>query len=42
MMTATAFSVAGSSLGWWHEPLKGLEVHVDPPTTRDEEEVLTF
>jgi glyoxalase family protein len=22
--------------------LKGLEVHVDPPTTRDEEEVLTF
>ncbi|MDX6322202.1 MAG: glyoxalase family protein [Propionibacteriaceae bacterium] len=42
MTTATAFSVAGSSLGWWREPRKGLGVHVDPPTTRDEEEVLSF
>ncbi|MFL6027479.1 MAG: ring-cleaving dioxygenase [Friedmanniella sp.] len=42
MMTSTAFSVPGSSLGWWHERLKALEVDVDAPTSRDEEEVLTF
>jgi glyoxalase family protein len=42
MTTATAFSVPGSSLGWWHERLKGLEVDVDAPRSRDGEDVLTF
>ena len=42
MTTATAFSVPGSSLGWWHERLKRLEVDVDAPRSRDAEEVLTF
>ncbi len=42
MTTATAFSVPGSSLGWWHERLKNLEIDVDAPLTRDAEEVLTF
>jgi glyoxalase family protein len=42
MMTTTAFSVPGSSLGWWHERFKTLEVDVDDPVSRDAEEVLTF
>jgi glyoxalase family protein len=42
MMTSTAFSVPGSSLGWWHERLKSLDVDVDAPTSRDGEDVLTF
>jgi glyoxalase family protein len=42
MTTTTAFSVPGSSLGWWHERLKRLEVDTDAPASRDNEEVLTF
>jgi len=42
MMTTTAFSVPGSSLGWWHERFKSLGVDVDRPLSRDNEEVLTF
>ena len=42
MTTATAFSVPGTSLGWWHERFNGLGLDVDAPQTRDEEEVLTF
>src|SRR5687768_17502354 len=42
MTTATAFSVPGSSLGWWYERFKALGIDCDAPRTRDEEEVLTF
>ncbi len=42
LMTATAFSVPETSLGWWHERLKALEVDVDAPVTRGSEEVLSF
>ncbi|MGS0687792.1 ring-cleaving dioxygenase [Nakamurella sp. GG22] len=42
MTTATAFSVPGNSLGWWHQRLTGLEIDADAPRTRDQEEVLTF
>ena len=42
MMTATAFSVPGSSLGWWHERFLRLGVDVDAPRRRDAEEVLAF
>ena len=42
MTTATAFSVPGPSLGWWYERFKGLGIDVDPPRSRDEDEVLTF
>ncbi len=42
MTTATAFSVPGNSLGWWHQRLTGLEIDTDAPRTRDQEEVLTF
>ncbi|HET9872218.1 MAG TPA: ring-cleaving dioxygenase [Propionibacteriaceae bacterium] len=42
MTTATAFSVPASSLGWWHERFKALQIDVDPPRTRDQDEVLTF
>ena len=42
MTTATAFSVPGASLGWWHERLKRLAVDVDAPQSRDGEDVLTF
>ncbi|MBP2416762.1 ring-cleaving dioxygenase [Microlunatus capsulatus] len=42
MMTATAFSVPGSSLGWWHERFRRLGVDVDAPRSRDTEEVLAF
>ena len=42
MTTATAFSVPGSSLGWWHERFKTLGIDSDAPRNRDEEEVLTF
>ncbi len=42
MTTATAFSVPGNSLGWWHERLQGLGVDVDAPYSRDDDEVLTF
>ena len=42
LTTATAFSVPGSSLGWWHERMKTLGVDTDEPVSRDAEEVLTF
>jgi glyoxalase family protein len=42
MSTTTAFSVPGSSLGWWHERLRSLEVDTDAPSSRDHEDVLTF
>lgn len=42
MTTATAFSVPGNSLGWWHTRLTVLEIDADAPRTRDQEEVLTF
>src|SRR6476469_8211960 len=42
MSTATAFSVPGDSLGWWHQRFQALAVDVDPPRTRDAEEVLSF
>ena len=42
MTTATAFSVPGSSLGWWHERFKTLRVDTEAPIARDDEEVLTF
>jgi glyoxalase family protein len=42
MSTTTAFSVPGGSLGWWHERLQGLGVDTDAPSSRDDEEVLTF
>ena len=42
MTTATAFSVPGSSLGWWQDRLTSLGIDVDPPTERDDEDVLTF
>ncbi len=42
MTSATAFSVPGSSLSWWHDRLKALKVDVDAPITRDAEEVLTL
>ena len=42
MSTATAFSVPGASLGWWHQRLQALHVDTDRPGTRDEEEVLSF
>ena len=31
MTTATAFSVPGSSLGWWHERFKELRIDTDAP-----------
>jgi glyoxalase family protein len=42
MTTETAFSVPGTSLGWWHERFTRLGVDADPPFTRGEEDVLTF
>ena len=33
MTTATAFSVPGSSLGWWHERFKTMGIDTDSPTT---------
>jgi glyoxalase family protein len=42
MTTATAFSVSGSTIGWWQERFKKLGVDFEPPRGRDEEEVLTF
>jgi glyoxalase family protein len=42
MTTATAFSVPGSSLGWWQMRFQALGIDADPPRSRDQEEVLTF
>jgi glyoxalase family protein len=42
MTTATAFSVPGSSLGWWHKRFQKLGMDADQPVSRDEEDVLTF
>ncbi|MET3807750.1 glyoxalase family protein [Nakamurella sp. UYEF19] len=42
MTSATAFSVPGTSISWWHDRLKALHVDVDAPVTRDAEEVLTL
>ena len=42
MTTTTAFSVPGSSLGWWHDRLKGLAADVDAPGSRGAEDVLTL
>ena len=33
LSTTTAFSVPGSSLGWWHQRLQGLAVDADAPTS---------
>lgn len=40
MTSVTAFSVPPEALGWWHERLKRLDVDVDAPVRRDNEEVL--
>jgi glyoxalase family protein len=42
MTSATAFSVPPEAMGWWHERMKQLDVDVDPPVQRGEEEVLTL
>lgn len=42
MTTATAFSVPGESLSWWHSRLVGLGIDVDLPTARGAEELLTL
>ncbi|SDT31968.1 glyoxalase family protein [Friedmanniella luteola] len=42
MMTATAFSVPGASLGWWQQRFRRLGVDADAPVSRDTEEVLSF
>ena len=42
LATATAFSVPSSSLGWWHNRLRALNVDVDSPTKRGDEDVLTL
>src|SRR3954462_2608034 len=42
LMTATAFSVPGESLGWWHKRLRALRIDTDAPRTRETEEVLSF
>lgn len=42
MSTATAFSVPGSSLGWWHDRFTALGVTTEAPQTRGAEDVLTF
>ena len=42
MTTTTAFSVPPSSLGWWHRRFVGLGIEVDPPRSRDTDEVLAF
>lgn len=42
MSTATAFSVPGTSLGWWHERFKALGVSTDAPYARGDEDVLTL
>ena len=31
MTTATAFSVPGDSLGWWHERFRALRIDTDSP-----------
>jgi glyoxalase family protein len=42
MTTETAFSVPGSSLGWWHERFRRLGIDTDQPQSRAGEDVLTF
>ncbi len=42
MTTTTAFSVPGSSLGWWAQRFQRLQVDSDAPASRDDEDVLTF
>jgi glyoxalase family protein len=42
MTTATAFSVPGDSLAWWHDRLVRIGVDADAPRLRDAEEVLTL
>lgn len=42
MTTATAFSVPGTSLGWWQTRFKALSIDTDPPASRGDEDVLTF
>ncbi len=42
MSTATAFSVPGSSLGWWYERFTAMAINTDPPVSRGDEDVLTF
>ncbi|MET0694884.1 MAG: ring-cleaving dioxygenase [Propionibacteriaceae bacterium] len=42
LATSTAFSIPGSSLGFWHERLVGLGVQTEAPVSRGEEEVLRF
>lgn len=40
LATSTAFSVPGSSLGFWQQRLAGLGVRAEDPVSRSEEEVL--
>ena len=42
LTTATAFSVPGPSLGWWHKRFKQLKIDADDPYSRNGEDVLTF
>ncbi len=42
MTSATAFSLPGTSLSWWHDRLKAARVDVDAPITRGAEEVVTL
>lgn len=41
LTTATAFSVPGESIGWWHKRLKSMDLQVDAPVLRGDSEVLT-
>ncbi|WP_027506041.1 ring-cleaving dioxygenase [Rhodococcus sp. UNC23MFCrub1.1] len=40
LVTSTAFSVPGSSLSFWHDRLRELNVRVEAPVTRGDDEVL--
>jgi glyoxalase family protein len=42
LTTTTAFGVPASSMGWWYERFKSLDIDCDRPVTRDDEDVLTF
>ncbi len=41
LATATAFSVPGESIGWWHERMKSMDLKVEAPVLRGDSEVLT-
>jgi glyoxalase family protein len=42
LTTTTAFSVPPESMGWWQRHLSGLDIEIQGPRTRNDEEVLTF